>query len=296
MPEMIWKKEDLHEVDWVKEQTKSALSSLQKEVLYTKNWDEVKFDVDTSLNYLKTLKDKKTYKEVMEKNPWATIMAVQILLKNKWFNVWKIDWILKSQWKATSNTMEAIKEFQRQNWLTDDGAPGPDTIKKLLEMFGNWWWNDSWGRDNEKHQQVKSVDSNVTPSEVEEENWVLLKDLQNLYWIWLWHFDGNENFIFNKWIEKIDSKWKYILINGKKMYELGDNKNGIYYKINNNWLPKEIYYGQYKNWVLNWWGREIRRRWLYQFIWQRKDWKPQGWQGTEFRPDWSVYKHGVKIK
>ena len=66
--EMLGEKEDLHEVDWVKEQTKSALSSLQKEVLYTKNGDEVKFDVDTSLNYLKTLKDKKTYKEVMAKN------------------------------------------------------------------------------------------------------------------------------------------------------------------------------------------------------------------------------------
>jgi len=30
--EKIWKKEDLHEIDLVKEQTKSVLSSLQKEV------------------------------------------------------------------------------------------------------------------------------------------------------------------------------------------------------------------------------------------------------------------------
>lgn len=134
MTEMLWKKEDLYEVDWVKEQTKSALSSLQKEVLYTKNGDEVKFDVDTSLDYLKTLKDKKTYKEVMEKNSWATIMAVQILLKNRWFNVWKIDWILKSPWKTTSTTMKSIKAFQRKNWLEDDGLPGPNTIRKLLEV------------------------------------------------------------------------------------------------------------------------------------------------------------------
>ena len=85
--ELLWKKEDLYEVDWVKEQSKSALSSLKKEVLYTKNWDDVKFDVDTSLNYLKTLKDKKSYQEVMKQNPWATVMAVQILLKNKWYNI-----------------------------------------------------------------------------------------------------------------------------------------------------------------------------------------------------------------
>ena len=56
MPEMLWTKEDLHEVDWVKEQTRLALADLKKEVLYTKNEAEVKFDVDTSLNYLKTLK------------------------------------------------------------------------------------------------------------------------------------------------------------------------------------------------------------------------------------------------
>jgi hypothetical protein len=43
----------------------------------------VKFDVDTSLNYLRTLKDKKTYKEVMKDNHSATVMAIQILLKNR---------------------------------------------------------------------------------------------------------------------------------------------------------------------------------------------------------------------
>ena len=58
----------MHEVDWVLEQTKSALSDLQKEVLYTKDGEDVKFDVDTSINYLSTLKDKKTYKEVMAQN------------------------------------------------------------------------------------------------------------------------------------------------------------------------------------------------------------------------------------
>ena len=153
---MIWKKEDLHEVDWVKEQTKSALSSLQKEVLYTKNGDEVKFDVDTSLNYLKTLKDKKTYSEVMKNNPWATVMAVQILLKNKGYNIGKIDWILRTQWKATSKTMEAIAKFQRENWLTDDGAPGPDTIKKILAIYENWW-NGGWNADWFKKRTTQSV-------------------------------------------------------------------------------------------------------------------------------------------
>ena len=34
--EMLLENKDLHEIDWVKQQTKSALSNLQKEVLYTK--------------------------------------------------------------------------------------------------------------------------------------------------------------------------------------------------------------------------------------------------------------------
>jgi len=155
--EMLWTKEDLHEVDWVKEQTKSALSGLQKEVLYTKNGDEVKFDVDTSLNYLKTLKDKKSYSEVMKDNPWATVMAVQILLKNKWYNIGKIDGILKTQWKSTSKTMEAIAKFQSENWLTPDGAPGPDTIKKLLEIYGNWWWKTWWNEQVKEDEKVKDL-------------------------------------------------------------------------------------------------------------------------------------------
>ena len=140
--EMLWKKEDLYEVDWVKEQTKSALSGLQKEVLYTKNGDDVSFDIDTSISYLNTIKDKKTYKEVMEQNSWATIMAIQILLKNKWYNVGKIDWVLKSSWKSTSKTMEWIKEFQKKNGLYPDGTPGPKTINKLLEAYGNVAWNN----------------------------------------------------------------------------------------------------------------------------------------------------------
>ena len=139
--EMIWKKEDLREVDWVKEQTKSALSSLQKQVLYTEEWDDVRFDVETSLNYLQTLRDAKTWKEMVAENSWATIMAIQILLKNKWYDIGKIDGILRTKWQATSRTMETIKKFQRENWLSDDGVPGPDTLRKLLELYENWWGN-----------------------------------------------------------------------------------------------------------------------------------------------------------
>ena len=158
--EMLWKKEDLREIDWVVDtQIKSALSDLKKEVLYTKNWNEVKFDVETSLNYLKTLKDKKSYQEVMKQNSWATIMAIQILLKNKWYDVGKIDGILidtkkKKKWMKTSKTIEGVKDFQKAYWLKEDGLPWPETIKKIIEVYENWWWNAWWGVDKDKQREL----------------------------------------------------------------------------------------------------------------------------------------------
>ena len=145
---MKWTKEDLHEVEWVKQQTKLALADLQKEVLYTKESDGVMFDVDTSLNYLQKFKDAKTWSEMVSKNSWTTIMAIQILLKNKWYDVGKIDGILRIKWKATSRTMEAVKKFQVDNWLNPDGVPRPDTLRKLLGMYESWWWTTWWTVDN----------------------------------------------------------------------------------------------------------------------------------------------------
>jgi hypothetical protein len=72
--------EGLREVDWVQEQL--ALAGLKKEVLYTKEKNEVKYHLDTPMDYLKTLNDKKTYKEIMAENSGATIMSIQILLES----------------------------------------------------------------------------------------------------------------------------------------------------------------------------------------------------------------------
>ena len=277
--EMLWKKEDLHEVDWVKEQTKSALSSLQKEVLYTKDGDEVKFDVDTSLNYLKTLKDKKTYSEVMKDNPWATVMAVQILLKNKGYNIGKIDWILRTQWKATSTTMEAIAKFQRENWLTPDGAPGPDTIKKILEVYENWWWN-AWAT---KPKAPNNPQQPKTPEKQQQLPEMTLEDVKKINRNLLWSFNKDGGFVFKKWVEKSDSKWKYIVVNGKKLYEIGDNEDGLYYRVADDFLV----YGQYKKGERNWrWGAEFSD-WM-KLVGQWENGKME-WQWTITYSNWDKY-------
>ena len=242
--EMLWKKEDLHEVDWVKEQTKSALSSLQKEVLYTQEWDEVKFDVDTSLNYLQTLKDAKTWQEMTSKNSGATIMAIQILLKNKWYDVWKIDGILRTKWKTTSRTMDAVKQFQGKVWLKTDWIPWPQTLNKLLEEYTN-----EWAQSDEPQQQP-------TTPETQEVSDVTVDDLKNLDRKTLWSFDKNGNFVFKNWVEKSDNKWTYILVNGKKLYKTK------YHDVNANWIfyfivGWNLYYGQSKNGEMDWRGKFV---------------------------------------
>lgn len=146
-------KEGLREVDWVQEQL--ALAGLKKEVLYTKEKNEVKYHLDTPMDYLKTLNDKKTYKEIMAENSGATIMCIQILLESIWYEVGQIDGILVTKWKSTSKTMEAIKKFQKDNWLKVDGVPGRATIDKLLAVCDDKWiwqnraqskWNKLWKR------------------------------------------------------------------------------------------------------------------------------------------------------
>lgn len=132
-------KEGLREVDWVQEQTRSALSGLKKDVLYEKKVDKVKYSLDTPMNYLKTLDGKKTYKEIMAENSGATVMSIQILLESIWYDVGEIDGVLVTKWKSTSHTMDAIKKFQADNWLKADGIPGRATIDKLLAVCKDKW-------------------------------------------------------------------------------------------------------------------------------------------------------------
>ena len=88
------------------------------------------------VNHLRLVVDEKYYKDVMEKNTEATIKSIQYLLKNLCYDCGKVDGILVTKWKKTSNTMEAIKKFQKDNWLKVDGLPGRKTINKLLEVYG----------------------------------------------------------------------------------------------------------------------------------------------------------------
>ena len=80
------------------------------------------------------------------------------MLKNKWYSLGKIDGILKSQWKTTSKTMETIRKFQSDNWLTPDGIPWPITISKILDKYGTGWWNGGWWTEAvQEDEKVKDL-------------------------------------------------------------------------------------------------------------------------------------------
>ena len=109
------------------------------EKLTLKNWGEMREDIKSSitkeLNDLKleitsdndkilsNFKDKERKKENVS-NLW--IAATQLKLKELGYEVGKVDGIYGK------NTAAAIKAFQKNNGLTEDGYAGKDTINKML--------------------------------------------------------------------------------------------------------------------------------------------------------------------
>ena len=85
--------------------------------------------------YLELVVGVESYQEMMKENSYTIIKSVQYLLNKLWYDCGKVDGILVTKWKNTSKTMEAVKRFQENNWLAVDGLPGPNTIKKLLEVY-----------------------------------------------------------------------------------------------------------------------------------------------------------------
>ena len=76
---------------------------------------------------------------VCEKKYWDTrviVLLIQLLLEKIWYKINKIDWLLKSKNSNSSETMDAVKLFQKENWIRPvDWIPWPKTFKKILQKF-----------------------------------------------------------------------------------------------------------------------------------------------------------------
>ena len=144
--------DNLKEIAWVQQQTKEELNTLTNNVesnFYEKNADgTVTYKMDLVKQYLNSIKGK-NWNELVSKNSSAWIMAVQIALESMWYDVGKVDGLL---WKVTS---EAVRKFQTDKGLKVDGAPGPDTIAKILQSLegGNGKVEET---DDQKLEKVKA--------------------------------------------------------------------------------------------------------------------------------------------
>lgn len=105
--------------------------------------DTYSYDKAKLKSYLEESKNDETVDNFkLSKTMWAVnvgkrrawISAVQILLNEKYpNNKIKVDWkIWKLQGWLVWETIDAVKTFQRENNLAEDGIPGPNTILSLL--------------------------------------------------------------------------------------------------------------------------------------------------------------------
>ena len=118
---------EIKEIDWVKQQVKAELLDLQKESFYT-TWEDgkVNYDMEAVTKYLTTIKQK-NWSDLTSKNSSAWIMAVQIALEKRGIDVGKVDGIFGA------GTSAAVRKFQKENGISEDGLPGPQTIAELLK-------------------------------------------------------------------------------------------------------------------------------------------------------------------
>lgn len=88
--------QDIKEFEWVKQQVKAELQSLQQnvqqELFYQKEGDKVTYNLDLVKTYLEHIKDR-SWSQLTEKNSSAWIMAVQIALEHQGYDVEKVDGI-----------------------------------------------------------------------------------------------------------------------------------------------------------------------------------------------------------
>lgn len=140
--------DNLSEIDWVTKQVKKELWELQKDVEESKIKDSFFEKTDNNkviynMSLVKEYLESCVQKDEVQINS-AVVMAVQIVLELKWYNVWKIDGLLKNNKWTLSMTEQAIRTFQKENWLRVDWVPWKDTIWKILE---NLWDISSWKKN-----------------------------------------------------------------------------------------------------------------------------------------------------
>lgn len=198
------------------------------EKLTLENWEEMREDIKSSitkeLNDLKlkitsdndkilsNFKDKERKKENIS-NLW--IATTQLKLKELGYKVGKVDGIYGK------NTAAAIKAFQKNNGLTEDGYAGKDTINKMLT------------EDVKKANTTKTPITETNKEQKEQEN-----NKETLKVWWVEHIiirpktikeiptpdkrDKTKKKVYEFWGYRFFDNWRAIKLNDKSMHNTTD--------------------------------------------------------------------------
>ena len=278
---------EIKEIDWVKQQVMAELQDLQKESFYS-TWEDgkVNYDMEAVKNYLTTIQQK-NWSELTSKNSSAWIMAVQIALEKRGFDVGKVDGIFGAGTKA------AVREFQKENGISADGLPGPQTIAKLLEGTPGTPETPANTTGTPAETPGTPAETTGTPAgtpgtpETPETPETLEKmDLTKV----------NIDVLKKVYGETIDENWKgfqekrnVIEIWGLKFKKWTEGMTGLGYRVkqhDDGWWYLEI--GQYVDGYLTGKGVILRDKWdsyEWDFINDQKNWK-----GTGYRRDYDSWR------
>lgn len=200
------------------------------EKLTLENWGEMREDIKSSitkeLNDLKleitsdndkilsNFKDKERKKENVS-NLW--IATTQLKLKELGYKVGKVDGIYGK------NTAAAIKAFQKNNGLTEDGYAGKDTINKML---------------TEDVKKAKTETNKEQKENKEQENNKKEKNEEKVLIWWVEHIvirpktikeiptpdkrDKTKKKVYEFWGYCFFDNWRTMKLNDKSMYNTAD--------------------------------------------------------------------------
>lgn len=214
-------------------------------------WVETRLNVDKSVWHLEGLIHRydKSYEGLMNWDSKTTILAIQVLLKDRWYDVGKFDGFLKSVWNKSSKTMEAIKKFQKDNWIEPvDWVPWLMTIKGLLSYY---WYHPI----NSQHD-VRALADKKTVQDVEIK-WVITYYKRVKEWL------GRDNSMIDlNWITSITDKKAELLTKIKRanlnwLTKITDNQTKILSNMEYLWL----------NWLKNITDNQAENLWNLRDLW-----------------------------
>ena len=187
--------------------------------------------------YLTTIKQK-NWSDLTSKNSSAWIMAVQIALEKRGIDVGKVDGIFGA------GTSAAVRKFQKENGISEDGLPGPQTIAELLKGTPETPGTPAGTTGTPETPGTPGTPAGTTGTPVKTKETPVKMDLKKI----------NINNIKQEILKNIKKKEEnkgVVDLAGFEFSKREDGKTGLAYK---EWVNPYLSLWDYKNWKLDWEG------------------------------------------